>query len=99
VVATGRFTDPAREYAKGLTDAGDPHPIDLIDGTDLREIADEIGLDLHNGRIEIVCDETLRPFDPPAVSTLRSERRSATSTTSTWRSCRRRAPGPSSSPS
>jgi len=64
VVATGRFTDPAREYAKGLTDAGDPHPIDLIDGTDLREIADEIGLDLHNGRIEIVCDETLRPFDP-----------------------------------
>ena len=64
VVTTGRFTDPAREYAETLTDAGDPHPIELIDGTDLREIADEIGLDLFNGRIEIICDETLRPFDP-----------------------------------
>jgi len=27
-----------------------------------REIADEIGLDLYNGRIEILCDETLRPI-------------------------------------
>jgi len=33
---------------------------------DLREIADEIGLDLYNGRIEILCDETLRPYDPAA---------------------------------
>jgi restriction endonuclease Mrr len=64
VVTTGGFTDPAREYAENLTDAGDPHPIELIDGTDLREVADEIGLDLYNGRIEIICDETLRPFDP-----------------------------------
>jgi len=28
--------------------------------------ADEIGLDLYNGRIEILCDETLRPYDPAA---------------------------------
>ena len=64
VATTGRFTAPAREYAENLRDAGDPHPIELLDGTDLREIADEIGLDLYNGRIEIICDETLRPFDP-----------------------------------
>ncbi|MCF2166639.1 restriction endonuclease, partial [Halobacterium salinarum] len=44
----------------------DPHPIELLDGEDLREIADEIGLDLYNGRIEILCDETLRPYDPAA---------------------------------
>jgi restriction endonuclease Mrr len=44
----------------------DPYPIELVDGEDLREIADEIGLDLYNGRIEILCDETLRPYDPAA---------------------------------
>jgi len=38
----------------------------LLDGEDLREIADEIGLDLYNGRIEILCGETLRPYDPAA---------------------------------
>ena len=64
VVTTGRFTGPAREYASDLQTTGDPYPIELIDGTDLREIADEIGLDLYNGRIEIICEETLRPFDP-----------------------------------
>lgn len=64
VVTTGRFTGPAREYADNLREAGDPHPVELVDGADLREIADEIGLDLYNGRIEIICDKTLRPFDP-----------------------------------
>jgi restriction endonuclease Mrr len=64
VVTTGRFTAPAREYAENLRDANDPHPVELLDGTDLREIADEIGLDLYNGRIEIICDESLRPVDP-----------------------------------
>ena len=64
VVTTGRFTNPAVEYAERLGDSGDPHPVELIDGGDLREIADEIGLDLYNGRIEILCDETLRPYDP-----------------------------------
>ena len=64
VVTTGRFTAPAREYAEDLERAGDPYPIELLDGTDLREIADEVGLDLYNGRIEIICEETLRPFDP-----------------------------------
>lgn len=64
VATTGRFTQPAREYAQRLRETDNPHPIDLIDGEDLREFADEIGLDLYNGRIEILCDDTLRPYDP-----------------------------------
>jgi len=64
VVTTGRFTNPAIEYTQRLQRNDDPYPIELIDGEDLREIADEIGLDLYNGRIEILCDETLRPYDP-----------------------------------
>jgi restriction endonuclease Mrr len=64
VVTTGRFSSPAQEYADNLRGAGDPYPVELVDGNDLREIADEIGLDLYNGRIEIICDRTLRPFDP-----------------------------------
>jgi restriction endonuclease Mrr len=64
VVTTGRFTGPAEEYVDRLQQNDDPHPIELIDGEDVREIADEIGLDLYNGRIEILCDETLRPYDP-----------------------------------
>jgi len=64
VATTGRFTGPAREYAGELREANDPFPIELLDGDDLREIADEVGLDLYNGRIEILCEETLRPYDP-----------------------------------
>ncbi|WP_436930835.1 restriction endonuclease [Halosimplex halobium] len=64
VVTTGRFTGPAEAYAADLRERDDPYPIELVDGTDLREIAEEVGLDLYNGRIEILCDETLRPFDP-----------------------------------
>ncbi len=40
VVRTGRFIGPAEEYANGLQQNDDSHPIELIDGTDLREIAD-----------------------------------------------------------
>ena len=43
VVTSGRSTGPAQEYTAELREAGDPHPIELIDGTDLRELADEIG--------------------------------------------------------
>jgi restriction endonuclease Mrr len=66
VVTTGRFTAPAEEYAGRLRANDDPYPVELLDGADLREIADEVGLDLYNGRIEILCDETLRPYDPAA---------------------------------
>ena len=64
VVTTGRFTGPAEEYAERLRRNDDPYPIELIDGEDLRAIAGDVGLDLYNGRIEILCDETLRPYDP-----------------------------------
>ena len=64
VVTTGSFTNPATEYAQRLRANDDPHQIELLDGQALREIGEEIGLDLYNGRIEILCDETLRPYDP-----------------------------------
>jgi restriction endonuclease Mrr len=64
VATTGRFTGPAEEYAERLEANDDPYPIELIDGRILRELADEVGLDLYNGRIEVLCDETLRPHDP-----------------------------------
>lgn len=63
VVTTGRFTEPATEYATALSKTGE-YPIELIDGHRLRDIADSVGLDLLNGRIEVLCNETLRPFDP-----------------------------------
>ncbi|CDK39162.1 restriction endonuclease [Halorubrum sp. AJ67] len=66
VATTGRFTNPAQEYAQRLQQNDDPYPIELLDGENLREIADDIGLDLYNGRIEILCDDTLRPYDPAA---------------------------------
>jgi len=67
----GRHDRPVYEPCSGvrrptLQQNDDPYPIELLDGEDLREIADEIGLDLYNGRIEILCDETLRPYDPAA---------------------------------
>jgi len=40
VVTTGRFTNPAQEYANRLQQNDDPHAIELLDGEDLREIAD-----------------------------------------------------------
>ena len=66
VVTTGRFTSPAREYTDRLRNNGDPYPIELLDGTGLRDLSEDIGLDLYNGRIEVLCDETLRPVDPTA---------------------------------
>jgi restriction endonuclease Mrr len=64
VVTTGRFTGPAEEYAARLEANDDPYPIELVDGADIRRMAEEVGMDLYNGRIEIICDETLRPYDP-----------------------------------
>lgn len=57
VVTTGRFTAPAQKYAE-KTD------IELIDGKNLREIGEEVGMDMYNGRIEVVCDEMFRINDP-----------------------------------
>lgn len=65
IATTGRYTGPAKEYAGRLQENDDKYSIKLIDGRDLRDIADEVGLDLKNGRIEILCDETLRPYEHP----------------------------------
>jgi len=45
VVTTGRFTNPAEEYAQRLREHDDPYTIGLVDGGDLREIADTVGHD------------------------------------------------------
>ena len=66
VATSGRFTGPAQEYAEKVGGNGGESTIELIDGTKLRAIGEEIGLDLYNGRIEILCDDTLRPYDPTA---------------------------------
>ncbi|ADD04891.1 homolog to restriction system mrr [Natrialba magadii ATCC 43099] len=88
VATTGRFTRPAREYAAELgttTDGG----VELVDGTDLREIGEEIGMDLYNGRIEILCEEALAPTHPtagrdaPVFETLRDVRNIAPETVPT----------------
>ena len=66
-----RRTDEGRDVLmeKDLDAKDDPYPIELIDGENLREIADDVGFDLYNGRIEILCDETPRPYDPVASIT------------------------------
>ena len=64
VATTGRFTGPAEEYASRLRATDDPNPVELLDGEDLRALADRIGLDLYNGRVEILCEELLHPATP-----------------------------------
>jgi len=64
VVTSGRFTAPAEAYAEELRERDDPHPVELIDGDDLRELGEAVDMDLYNGRIEVVCEETLPVGDP-----------------------------------
>jgi restriction endonuclease Mrr len=64
IVTNGRFTNSAQEYADRLQQNGNPHPIELLNGRDLREIADEVGLDISQGRIEILREKSLHPYDP-----------------------------------
>ncbi|QSG01285.1 restriction endonuclease [Natranaeroarchaeum sulfidigenes] len=61
VATTGRFTRPAEEYAARVGRESGAAEIELFDGQRLREVGDEIGMDLYSGRIEIVCEETLAP--------------------------------------
>jgi len=55
VVTTGQFSTPAKQYA-------DDVDIELIDGADLRDIASQIGMDLYNGRFDIICEKMLSPY-------------------------------------
>lgn len=52
VVTTNGFSSGAREYAE-------KSDIELWDGKKIREISDEVGLNLYNGEIEIICDKVL----------------------------------------
>ena len=75
VATTGRFTSPAAEYAERVTDAPDDVDIELLDGRELREIGDSIGMDLYSGRIEVLCNETLPP--PESTDDVAAERDAA----------------------
>lgn len=55
IVTTSRFTSQAKKYVEKIQNDN----VKLWDGNKLREIADEIGLDLYNGEIEILCEESL----------------------------------------
>lgn len=74
VVTTGQFTGPAVEYAEKVNRNDPAGGIELLDGDDLRDIGDDIGLDLYSGNIEILCDETLVP---PGVDEAAAEVRDA----------------------
>lgn len=55
IVTTSTFTPQAKNYIKKIQE----DKVDLWDGNKLRDIADEIGLDLYNGEIEVLCKESL----------------------------------------
>ncbi|WP_330633593.1 restriction endonuclease [Halocatena halophila] len=63
VVTTGIFTDQAKEHVDKIRAGGDGMEIELVDGNRLREISEEAGLDLQNGKVELVCRHTLPPGD------------------------------------
>jgi restriction endonuclease Mrr len=54
VITTNKFSRQAKEYAE---DVG----IKLMNGDDIRELADEAGLDIYNGNVEIVTRKAV-PF-------------------------------------
>lgn len=62
-ITTGTFTKPAKEEARDLTQNKGPVEMELINGHELQELADEVGLNLKNGKIQILCDEMLRPYN------------------------------------
>lgn len=62
IATSGRLTAPASEYAEKIG-------VEVVDGRRIREIADEIGMDLYNGRIEIVCEQVLEPVHPEGPMT------------------------------
>lgn len=58
VATTGRLTNPAQEYADTVSKDG-KEEIELVDGQNLRDIGESIGLDLYSGKIEVICNESL----------------------------------------
>lgn len=60
IATTGRLTNPAIEYAEQVG-------IEIFDGQRLREVANEVGMDLYNGRVEIVTNNVLQPPRPQSL--------------------------------
>jgi len=60
LVTTGTFSEPARKEAEKLNNHNNKISIELLDGNDIIEKSGEIGLDLYNGKIEIICNKSLQ---------------------------------------
>lgn len=57
LVTTGRFTKQARKYVEKVNNGDEV--LKLTNGEDLRELGEEVGLDLYSGKIEVLCDEVV----------------------------------------
>lgn len=57
LVTTGRFTKQAREYVEKVNNGDEV--LTLTNGEELREIGEDVGLDLYSGKIEVLCDEVV----------------------------------------
>lgn len=64
LVTSGRFSPQAREHVEHLHRNVDGTEIELVDGARLETVAAEIGMDLRNGKFELICNHTLSPVDP-----------------------------------
>lgn len=58
LVTTGEFTRQAKEYTEKVNNGEEV--LRLTDGNDLREIGEDIGLDLYSGKIEVLCKEAVK---------------------------------------
>jgi restriction endonuclease Mrr len=63
-VTSGRFSPQAKEHAEHLRENVDGTAIELVDGRQLREIGDILGMDLRNGNFQLIGEQTLPPVDP-----------------------------------
>lgn len=63
-VTSGRFSPQAKEHAEHLRENVDGTAIELVDGRQLIEIGETLGMNLHNGHFNLPGDQTLPPVDP-----------------------------------
>lgn len=52
VITTNRFSTQARQYAKEVG-------VQLMNGEDIKTLAEDAGLDIYNGNVEIICDKSI----------------------------------------
>lgn len=58
IVTSGRFTEQAKDYKQKINQTQDIE-IEFINGEKLIEMGKNVGLDLYNEKVEIICDKAL----------------------------------------